>query len=226
MAKNKGKDTPQTPEEDMAAELLLKDADEALRQEQLKALWDEWGSTIIGVAFMVVFGTMIGVGWQSWRTSVNTAQTNFLLEAERGDAASVEQLYGSHAGLYYLIQSSQVNDPSVIANNLERAGDAGLPREWDILAEWGRLRALADFEANDKNDLADDMMKLAKKRNNPFAPAMMVEASMLKYMAGDPDAAQDILNEAKAYKASANVPTLLQRIASLENLYRNQEGPS
>jgi len=224
MAKNKGKENPQTPEEDLAAELLLKDADEALRQEQLKALWDEWGSTIIGVAFMVVFGTMIGVGWQSWRTSVNAAQTNFLLEAERGNTSSVEQLYGSHAGLYYMIQSAQADDPATVANNLEKAADAGLPREWDILAEWGRLRALADFESNDKNNLADDMMKLARKRNNPFAPAMMVEASMLKYMAGDHNSAQDILNEAKKHEASANVPALLQRISSLENLYRHQEG--
>jgi hypothetical protein len=224
MAKNKDKDTPPTPEDDMAAELLLKDADDALRQEQLKAFWNEWGSTIIGIAFMVVFGTMIGVGWQSWRTSVNTSQTALLLEAERGDTASVEELYGLHAGLYFMMQSAQTTDPAAIANNLEKASNAGLPREWDILAEWGRLRALTEFEENDKSSIADDMMTLAKKKNNPFAPAMMVEASMLKYMAGNIEVAQEILNEAKAHKAVADVPPLAQRISSLENLYRNKEG--
>ena len=224
MAKNKDKDTTPKPEDDMAAELLLKDADEALRQERLNALWKEWGSTIIGVGLMLIFGTMIGVGWQSWRTSVHTSQTSLLLEAEGGDAKSVEGLYGSHAGLYYMMQAAKVNNPTAAAEYMGMAAEETLPREWDILAEWGKLRALADIESNDKNALADDMMTLAKKRQNPFAPAMMVEASMLKYMAGDVAAAKSILEQAKSYDVVSQIPALANRITSLDNLYRHKEG--
>ena len=70
MAKN---NTP--TEDDLQAEMLLKEADEALHQEKMEALWKEWGQTIVGIALMIVFGTMLGVGWKNWRHNVHSTQT-------------------------------------------------------------------------------------------------------------------------------------------------------
>ena len=75
MAKNKT-----SPEFDIETDLLLKEADEALRQEKMEAMWKQWGQTIIGVALMVIFGTMLGVGWKNWRTSVYESRTQLILE--------------------------------------------------------------------------------------------------------------------------------------------------
>jgi len=209
----------QTPEEDMAAEMLLKDADDALRQDQLKALWDEWGSTIIGVALMVIFGTMIGTGWQSWRHSVHTSQTSALIN-------NAPDISGSYQGIDAMIKAgatAPVNTPSMMYNLMNTAAESGLPREWDILAEWGKLRAVADIEGNDKNQIADDMIKLSKKRGNPYTPALLMEAAILK---GNSEESLSLLNQALDDEKTSAVPQLKSQIETLIHLYETDRGAS
>jgi len=208
-----------TPEEDMAAEMLLKDADDALRQDQLKALWDEWGSTIIGVALMVIFGTMIGVGWQSWQYKLHTTQTSALIQ-------SGAEVSGEYAGIQNMMNAGQIattQNPSMIYDLMNTASDSGLPREWDILAEWGKLRAVADIEGNDKNQIADDMITLSKKRGNPYTPALLMEAAILKGENGDKATALTLLNDAKSNGITSQNQILSQQIDSLIHLYSIEE---
>jgi len=208
-----------TPEEDMAAELLLKDADDALRQDQLRALWDEWGSTIIGIALMVIFGTMIGTGWQSWRHSVHTSQTSALIN-------NTADISGSYQGVDAMVKAgttTSINTPSMMYNLMNTAASSGLPREWDILAEWGQLRAVADIEGNDKNKIANDMVKLSKKSGNPYTPALLMEAAILK---GNTKESMTLLINALEHEKTSAVPQLKSQIESVIHLYKADRGAS
>lgn len=208
-----------TPDEDMAAELLLKDADEALRQDQMKALWDEWGSTIIGVALMIIFGTMVGVGWKNWRYNVHTSQTTALIQN------NPEALSDSYKGISNLITAGQIasaNTPAILYNMTNNAANAGLPREWDILAEWGALRAQADLPDTDKIDIAQTMETLSKKRKNPYAPAMMMEAAILYGNDGQNDKAITLLNDAQNHPLTSQNITLQNEIETLLTLYKSE----
>jgi len=226
MAKDKKQDQ-QTPEEDLAAEMLLKDADDALRQEKLSNLWEEWGSTIIGTALMIIFGTMIGVGWQNWRASHNAAQTALILNAQDNPTAAEANLTGSHAGLYALLRTQEIavqggdNATENLFMTFQKAAEAGLPQEWDILAQWGTLRAQADGNDADLPAIATAMQDLAGKRNNPYAPAIFVDASMIFFTAGDIPAAIAALQSARDHEVTAAVPPLLQQINALSLLYNN-----
>ena len=212
MVKNK-----QTPEDDMAAEMLLKDADEALRQDRLQEIWGEWGSTIIGVALMIIFGTMLGVGWTNWRHSVHTHQTAALMNAKPQDIS------GSYKGIANLMNAGEIaktQNPAILYELMNEAADSGLPRQWDILAQWGKYRAATDLPNTDLSDIAEKMEKLSKKRKNPYAPAIMMESAILYATADNKDKALSLLNRAKTHPSTSQNDVLKTQIEQLINFYR------
>ncbi len=230
MAKSKDK-TPAPSDRDMAADLLLKEADEALRQDQMNAFWDEWGSTIIGVAAMIVLGTIIGVGWQKWKTAQRISNTSSLIMVQNNPDADVE-LKGSYRGIADMIEAARLaseenTNSTKITRLLDDAANTKLPSEWKILAEWGALRSRSDAaETADTNEirdmniaLADDMISLAKKRNNPYSAAILMEAGVLYGENGDPQTAVRLLQEAKNDETASAIADLSDRIDSYLHLY-------
>lgn len=223
--------------EDLQTEILLKEADDALRQEKLEVMWKEWGQTIIGVALMIIFGTMLGVGWKNWRHNVYEARTQALLIAEnRGIAGLVMaadgDLAGAHRGVAYLLAAGNMLGSiegdvvpaeirPVIVDSAAVAADAGLPREWDMLAEWTRLRTQADdaTEAAKKMIIAEEMMAIAARRKNPYAPMMMVEAAAIYGENGYPQKALESLDRAAKHDFSRNTPAVMDEIQKLMHLY-------
>lgn len=231
MAKNpkKQKEEQPTIQDDLEAALLLKDADEALRQERMESLWREWGSTVIGVALMIVFGTMLGVGWQSWRTGVHQTQTAHLVNAQQaGENINTSELSGHYAGIAALMAANDVanadntqDTAKMIHNYMVDADESGLPRQYDMLAKWGVLRTKADIEgkADVKIQAADDMMDLADKRGNPYAALNMVEAAVLYGNHGNPGKAVNILNDVMGMDVANNNESLMGLAGSLKRLY-------
>ena len=227
-------DRKNTPENDLQTQLLLKEADEALRQEQLQNLWKEWGPTIIGVALMVIFGTMLGVGWKSWRASVHAQQTAVLVAAQdqgiMGLAQGEGELSGKYAGMAAMIYAGDIaqsaeagNNPiiaSLIHQKMTEADKAGLPKRYDILAEWGALRSEVDANPDaDKQAIAAKMEKLAGKRGNLYAPMIMAEAAMIYGIAEQNDKALTILGKASAVAAKQDNPQVNELINNLKTLY-------
>jgi len=213
-----------SPEDDLAAELLLKDADDALRQEELRALWNEWGSTIIGMALMVVFGTMIGVGWQNWRTSVTQGQTTQLIKSQDSLSLSFDGLNDYYGGIAKMIKagtllSSDDRDAIGVAKAhdlLVDVSEAGLPTEWSILSQWGQLRTAADLKNEDDIPaITDDMIALANKGNNPYAAVILTEAAVIKGESGDKVSALDLLKQASALSNNASLTSHIQSIINL-----------
>lgn len=227
MAKNKT-----LPETDMATELLLKEADEALRQEKMEAMWKEWGQTIVGVALMVIFGTMLGVGWKNWRNSVHESSTQALImtQAESSPMAIEEanDLSGAHKGIADLLTASALvtNDMDVDTQNsilmmMQDAEDTGLPAKWDVIATWTKLRIEANTAqtADKKIAAADGMIKAAESDNNPYAPLMLAEAAGLYGENGNPQRALEVLAQAKDMPTAAKTPAMANLITKLTHLY-------
>lgn len=53
----------------MSDDGFFREVDQELRQDQAKALWDRFGTFIIGGAIAVIVGTTAWVGWDYWSTS-------------------------------------------------------------------------------------------------------------------------------------------------------------
>lgn len=224
--------------EDLQTEILLKEADEALRQEKLEALWKEWGQTIIGMALMIIFGTMLGVGWKTWRHGVYEARTQALVVAEDHSMEWIVSpdhgdLGGVHEGVAHLLAAGRIIEGanenalpmemrSIIADSTATATKAGLPREWDLMAEWANLRMQADTvtdEGERKIAIADEMMHIATRRKNPYAPMMMVEAAAIYGENGQTQKALDVLAQAKGHELAIQTPAVMEEIQKLMHLY-------
>lgn len=224
-------DKKDTPQSDLQTQILLKEADEALRQEKLQELWKEWGPTIVGVALMVIFGTMLGVGWKSWRASVHAHQTAALIATqEQGLPAENAELSGDYAGMAALIYAGDFASVADAAGNqvaaalihqkMVEADAAGLPKRYDILAEWGKLRTEIDADPSaDKQVIAENMEKLAGKRGNLYAPMIYAEAAMIYGMINQNDKALAVLDKAAVEAAKQDNGQIAELINSLKTLY-------
>jgi predicted negative regulator of RcsB-dependent stress response len=224
MAEKKDK---QIPEDDMAAQLLLKEVEDDMQQERMRALWNEWGSTIIGAALMVIFGTMIGVGWQGWRTSVSESQTEILIQSKMDmESDNIDELSGDYKGISALLTAASVaaNDGTdLIVNGLMNdAIEADMPRLWDSLAKFNALRSKATGQDADINMIADDMVALANSRNNPFAPVILMEAGVLKAQDNQYGEAVALLEQANAAINEETSFALKQSIEGFITLYQSQ----
>ncbi len=221
------------PEEDMAAEMLLKEADDTLRQEELQKLWEEWGATIIGVALMVVFGTMIGVGWKSWRTSVYESQTQALMTMQQKGPASLatqgDELSGSYDAIAKMIAAGQLANTegvsssitsSTIHNLMVDASDGGLPQYYDVMAEWTKLRTRFDAtKKNDRHKIVEEMLDMANSRNNPFSVLITVEGAMMYASMELYDKALNVLNDLETDQLNT-VPSLKSEVDSYRQIYQ------
>lgn len=82
-----------TKNDDTAAELLIREVDEELRQEQFTELWKKYGSLFIGAGVLVVVAVAAWQGWNSWqnkqRQMYGTAfsQASDLLQQGKRDEA-------------------------------------------------------------------------------------------------------------------------------------------
>lgn len=227
MAKNKDKQSP-TPEDDMAAQRLLREADEALRQDKMQALWDEWGSTIIGAVLMIILGTSLGVAWQSWQADRQATATAQLLQADRTPDARAE-LSGHYKGVAALLAAARTAggedvSPETLNSLFLEATDSGLPVEWDFLAAWGRLRTQAEQSQNNEETLAiaTEMAELARDRDNPYTAIMLMEAGVIQGSIGNFDTAISLLEEAAETPAATDLPDVENRIESYKQLYQTE----
>ncbi|OAN42971.1 hypothetical protein A6A04_09710 [Paramagnetospirillum marisnigri] len=83
-----------TKPDDAATELLIKEVDEDLRQEQMQKLWQRYGSLFTGGAVAVVLAVAAWQGWNSWdlkqrqASSLRYAEAINLIEQGRKDEAA------------------------------------------------------------------------------------------------------------------------------------------
>jgi hypothetical protein len=69
--------------DDAASDLLIKEVDEELRQDQLNALWKRHGNLIVGAAVALVLGVAGWQSWTAWQTKQQQAASAQYSQAQR-----------------------------------------------------------------------------------------------------------------------------------------------
>ena len=69
---------------------MMMEVDDALRAQQLKALWDRFGQWLIGLALVVVIATAVGVTWHNHQTKILSEQSSTLLSILQNEAENAK----------------------------------------------------------------------------------------------------------------------------------------
>lgn len=212
-------------------ENLLRDAEEALQQERLSEFWKQWGSTLIGMALMLVIGTGAGVGWREWQRAQNEQATAALHKRVTAPEIVIgpemeTELGGNHAAIAYLmkagalINQNEATPPKQELSKLyaaaARSGDNG---QWGWLANWNALRIRMDDPDTDPDKLINDYESLALQRKGKALSALALTDAAI--IAGerlkDPSRALAFVDRAEAV-APANTP-MASILSDLRHLY-------
>jgi hypothetical protein len=87
---------------DAAGELLIREVDEDLRNEQYRRLWRLYGKYAITGVVAIILGVAVGQAWQSWRASQrDTASRVFATAESQIEASKPEEALKTLAPLEY-----------------------------------------------------------------------------------------------------------------------------
>ncbi|MBU6234875.1 MAG: hypothetical protein KGQ41_03435 [Alphaproteobacteria bacterium] len=222
-----------TPQDEALArtENLLRDAEEALQQERLREFWKQWGTTLVGMAVMLVVGTGAGVAWREWQKAKNEKATAALFKTVTAPAIiigpEVEREMGSnHAAIAYIAKAG-----SIIKNSKDALPKAELEKlyaaaaradddtNWGWLARWNQLRLKMDDDKADAKALLKDYENLASERKGQSISALVLTDAAI--IAGerlkDPAAALKYIADAEAV-VPPTTPTA-SILSDLKHLY-------
>lgn len=173
-----------TKNDDAATDLLIKEVDEELRQEQLENLWKRYGSLFIAAAVVLVLAVAGWQGWNTWQTKQRQASG-----AQFSEAAQ-------------LIAAGKRDQATAILSKLAAEGSAG----YRMLAEM----KLADLklEAGDAAGTAAGYERVATMGVDPvYRNLALLKVAYLKLDAGDTAAVEKSVEplavESSAWRHSA-----------------------
>lgn len=207
----------------MSEDLIFREVDEELRQEQLKSLWQRYGTYIMAVAILIIVGVAGYKGWvwyQDHQAAASGARyqqgLNLIAQNRSQEAMSVLQdLAADGSGGYPVLarfvaagakategrRAEAITDYEAIAASADT-----------LLADLARVQAAMlalDTESFDEisgrvGDIADD--------TNPWRNQAREALGLAAYRAGDMNKASDYF---EAILADGQVPQELQRRAEL-----------
>jgi hypothetical protein len=205
---------------------ILMEVDDAIRAQQMKALWDKYGQWIIGIVVGVVIATTVGVIWRNVLDSKLTAQTNELLailqnEAEKSDTE--KKLSALHdesnfplksvVDLYRAQKLEQAKDlKATQAAYKEMMTQRRLPEIIQNLARvhYVRLGILQDQKAD---ELLDVIQPVASKDTAPFHASALEMKGLLLQQQGKNKEANEIFTK---LSTDSTIPgTMRQRAKAL-----------
>lgn len=182
---------------------VFQEIDEEVRQDQLKALWDRWGVTLIVSVVSII---LAWTGWVMWRDQVEEAR-----DAESTAFAAAVQQTGD-AGLAALDALADTADPGYAAiSGFQKAGrllaegkaeeaiaaydgiasDGAATRRLQGLASLMAAMVLADMELADE---ARSRLELLAVDGGAWALSAREMLALLDFRAGNLDAAESAFN--------------------------------
>jgi hypothetical protein len=182
-----------TPQDEamLRTENLLRDAEDALQQDRMRDLWAQWGTTIIGMALMLVVGTGAGVIWRKWEQAQNEKATSALIKLtsnQKTTAADIaSQTTGQHASIAYLTKAGNLVSAGVTDTNradieklYQNAATEGKNTSWGWLARWNTLRLQMDDPKADAKKLLENYEALAAdKKGSELAALAYLDAAII-----------------------------------------------
>lgn len=103
---------------------LFIEVDEAMKQEKLQKLWNDYGSALITFIAALIIGTAGNAGYKAWQKETNITQTNLYFEATEQTSAEIIE------------KSQTLKNPFLkTALQLHAAGKAAQNNETEKLSE-------------------------------------------------------------------------------------------
>lgn len=140
---------------------LLVEVDEALKQEKLEKIWQQYGGFFIGFLMAIILGTAANAGYHNWKDSKNHAQSALYLDATADPNFAAEDLHKIapqlHGGLYYLTElqaaglaAKQGNTADAVATYERISTDKNANKTFRDLAGYMLVVVSKDMDAKDK----------------------------------------------------------------------------
>ncbi|MDE4603492.1 tetratricopeptide repeat protein [Sinorhizobium meliloti] len=211
---------------------FIREVNDELRSDQMKAVWTRFGGIIIGIAVLIVLGTVGKVGYDYWQESSSSqsgdtflAALNLARENKSDEAlAALTELekdgYGSYPVLAQLrvatLQAQKGETDSAVAAFSEIGRDTRIPA---ALRDAARLRAAyLLIDAGTYEQVSSEVEQLAVPQN-AMRPSAREALGLSAYKAGDYAKAkswfQQIVDDAQSPRGIMNrAQMLLDVIAS------------
>jgi hypothetical protein len=220
---------------------LLAEVDNAMRQERLEKLWQDYGNAIISGVLLAIILTAGFSFYRSWDAGVRTQQTSALMALYEdpgfpGNAMEkTAHLRGGHKALALFTAAGRLysQQKTAEAQSLyaSMAGDSKLPNHLRQLAVLMDVRVRLEIQKADQNLPATDFLKalqpiLDDKTSPWISHAHMLAASILAGQSQDYKAAISHLN---AVLETENLPeSMYGRAEALSHVYliRQQQQPT
>lgn len=192
----------------MSDDSFIREVNEELRQEQLKAFWNRFGSLAIGAAVLIVLATATFVAYEYWSSSrANRAGDTFAnaldlaAEGKNDEAmAKLAELRESGSGAYPML--AQLREATLLA-------DSGKPMEaiaaFDAVANDGSapaaLRDMARLRAGllliDNGSYADVSARVEQLTadNNPVRHSAREVLALAAWKEGNRESALSLFNQ-------------------------------
>ena len=205
---------------------LFTEVDEALKQERLEKLWQQYGGFFIGFIAMIILGTASVEGYKSWNTSQNIRQTNLYIDATSKDGISADELLTVSqdvkpklkpfvelhaAGL--ALEKNDLDTALTIYTSIE--SNAGFDKKSKFIAQYMITNINTDLTLDEKRARYDTLIAAM---DNPWRFNAMISAALLEANnAKDYTKARAYLNGILSDRLSPD--TLQKKAKSLDILY-------
>lgn len=192
----------------MKSDEFIREVDEDLQRDKLKALWDRFGSLIIAAAVLLVAGVAGYEGWKAWERSQRHSEASgfAVLEADLtakrwqqaaegldSFAASATPGYAALARLREAAAQEGAGDPAAAATALDRL--ASDPAADPLLRDLATLLSVsAQLDKGDAQTLRGRLLPLAET-GRPWRATARELLAVLAIRTGELEQARSTLDE-------------------------------
>lgn len=200
---------------------IFKEVDEAMQQEKMLNLWNEYKSTIIGAIIVLLITASVTTFYKNWNFDRNAAETAKLIQAI--DSENTSEMLGAlradtrakHAALATLIEGGialeEGNTEKASALYRESAESKKTPRD---LRDLARLLYVQNTTDADK----DFLRPVLSNDKSPWLWHARIEAAVMSASTENYDEALSHLND---FAAQTTIPLALkQRASALSHVYK------
>lgn len=204
---------------------LLRDVDEMMRQERLKALWGTYGNYIIGglLALILVVAGQQGYAFWSTKQAEKTAAAISTALLDKDPAAALSsyaaQTKGNARAAAALLALQKKGETGNTAQTLLTVfNDRGADHTLRDLAGLSWARMVADTPDVATNDIRSVLTKIIARPGSPYAAVARLDlAALIAHREHEFKTARDML---APVLQDRNIPeTLRERAAAMDMLY-------